>query len=92
MKSLIYSTINVLCLLDLGRGVWEGRGTHNPVEFTALVALWPTQVILRLAGTELSEVLGSLGDYIAKELEGYAAQRLSCSSISLEVQEGVAIT
>jgi len=35
-------------------------------------------MILGLAGTELSEVLGRLGDDICKELELYSAQGLTC--------------
>lgn len=37
-----------------------------------LVALWFAGRVLGLAGTELAEVLGSLGSYIFEELEGYA--------------------
>jgi len=43
------------------------------VELGPLVPLRPAQVVLRLAGAELAEVLGCLGHYILEELKGYPA-------------------
>lgn len=61
-----------------GMGRWgdgemgeEGEGrTHNPVEFRTFVALGSPEVVFRLAGAELTKVLGGLGDDIFEELEG----------------------
>ena len=40
---------------------------------TPLIPLRPTQMILTLARTELTEVLGCAGDYIGEEFEFYTA-------------------
>ncbi len=47
------------------------------MESRPLVPLRAAQVVLRLAGAELPEVLGRLGHRVLEELEGYAAQRLA---------------
>jgi hypothetical protein len=44
------------------------------VELGALVALGPAGGVLGLAGAELAEVLGRLGDYILEQLKGDAAE------------------
>jgi hypothetical protein len=43
--------------------------TYDAVELAALVALRAPEVVLRLTGAELAEVLGGLGDDISEELE-----------------------
>lgn len=57
-----------------GSGLAE---THDSVKFATFVALRSTQVVLRLSGAELAEVLGGLGDYIGEELELDSAEWLS---------------
>ena len=55
---------------------------YNAVEFGAFVALRPAHRALGLSGTELSEVLGRLGNDIFVELEGDAAKRFTCKCVS----------
>jgi hypothetical protein len=68
----------------------EKGETHDTVELAPLVALRPAQVVLGLAGAELAEVLGGLGDYVGEELELDAAQGFSCGrrSRSALAEEG----
>jgi hypothetical protein len=47
------------------------------VEFTPFVTLWPAQVVFVLAGAELAEVLGGLGDCVGEELNFDAAEWLA---------------
>jgi hypothetical protein len=44
------------------------------MELGTLVALGPAGGVLGLAGAELAEVLGRLGDYILEQLKGDAAE------------------
>lgn len=55
----------------------EALGTNYSVKFGALVALRSVLVVLALAGAELAEVLGCLGDDIFEEFKGYPAQGLA---------------
>jgi hypothetical protein len=48
------------------------------MEFATLVTLWSTQMILSLPGTELSEILSGLWDYISEEFEFDTAQWFTC--------------
>lgn len=47
------------------------------MKFGALVSLRPTGGVLGLAGAELAEVLGRLGDDILEELNGDSAERFT---------------
>jgi hypothetical protein len=49
------------------------------VEFTPFISLGPPEVVLRLAGAELAEILGGLGDDIGEELELDSAQGFTWS-------------
>lgn len=51
--------------------------THDAVELGALVALGPAARALGLAGAELAEVFGRLGDDVLEELKGDAAEGLA---------------
>jgi hypothetical protein len=51
------------------------------MEFTPFIPLRPSKMVLCLARTELTEVLGCLGDYICEELELDPAQRLACYTL-----------
>lgn len=53
------------------------RGTDDAVKLGALVALGPAGRALGLAGAEVVEVVGRLGDDVAEELKGDAAQRFA---------------
>lgn len=55
-----------------------GEETHHAVELGPLIALGLALGVLRLAGAELAEVLGSLGDDILEELECYTAEGGPC--------------
>jgi hypothetical protein len=46
------------------------------MKLASLVALWLASAVLRLAGTELPEILCGPGDNILKQLKGDTAQRL----------------
>lgn len=46
----------------------------DAVELGAFVALGAAQVVLRLAGAELAEVLGGLGDGVGEEFDFEAAE------------------
>jgi hypothetical protein len=72
MKSLICSRVKIV-----SRRERELGDTHYTVELAALVTLWSAEMILALASTELSEVLGRLRDNIGKELELYSSERLA---------------
>jgi hypothetical protein len=48
-------------------------------------------MVLRLAGTELAEVLCCFGDDFGEELEGYASERLSCSIYFISLIETEAV-
>jgi hypothetical protein len=60
---------------DKGNGA---KGTYDSMEFTPFIPLWSPQMILCLARTKLSEVLGRLGYYISEEFELDAAQWFAC--------------
>lgn len=60
--------------LGLETSLSDEASTDYAVELGPLVALWSSQVILRLAGAELAEVLCRLGHDILEELEGDSAQ------------------
>jgi hypothetical protein len=45
------------------------------VELAAFITLRATQMVLRLAGAELPEVLGSFGNDVGKELELDSSKR-----------------
>ncbi len=53
------------------------------MELAPLIPLRPPQMVLRLARTELPEVLRRLGHHICKELELDAPQLLACCCVSL---------
>lgn len=52
--------------------------TYHAVELGPLVALRLPLRVPRLAGAELAEVLGRLGDGVLEELKGHAAERRAC--------------
>lgn len=52
-------------------------GTYDPVKLAPLIALWPSQMVLRLTRAELSEVFCCLGDDVCEELKFYAAEFFS---------------
>lgn len=51
---------------------------YNSMKLGALVALRPSSRVFGLAGAELAEVFGSLGDYILEEFKRDATKRLTC--------------
>jgi hypothetical protein len=51
------------------------------VELAAFITLRATQMVLRLARAELSEVLGSFGDDVGKELELDSSKRFPCKTV-----------
>lgn len=53
------------------------KEAHDPVKLAPLISLRTAQWALRLAGTELAEVLCCSGDDIGEELEGDASKWLS---------------
>lgn len=52
--------------MELGK---RAERTYDSMEFTPLVPLWPAEMVLRLARTELAEVLGRAGHDVSEELE-----------------------
>ena len=54
--------------------------TYDPVEPTALVALGKAPAIARLACAELPEVLRRPRHDVLEQLEGNAAERLTCDT------------
>lgn len=69
-EALDLGTASAPSLLSLPRG----EGTHDAVELGGLVALRLALGVPRLAGAELAEVLGRLGDGVLEELKGHAAE------------------
>ena len=55
--------------------------TYNPMELTPLIALWSSQMILRLPCAKLAEILRSFGNHISEELEFDTSERFACLSI-----------
>jgi hypothetical protein len=61
------------------------------VKLAPFITLWTAEMVLRLAGTELAEVLCCFGDDFGEELEGYASERLSCSIYFISLIETEAV-
>lgn len=53
------------------------------MEFAPFVSLRPSGGALTLAGAELSEVLGGLGDDVFEELESYATEGFAYTFLSV---------
>lgn len=70
----------------------DGRKTHDAVKLGALVALRPPGRVLGLTGAELAEVVGRLGDEVAEELKGDAAQRFACEGSCGQPAHGIEAT
>lgn len=64
---------------DLDQGYCEHDMTYHSVEFASLVALCAPIGGFMLAGAELAEILGRLGDRVGEEVEFDPAQWFSCS-------------